>query len=82
MGALEPWHIMVLMLVIAAVVVPLLIVLGVVMRVARPKPTPTAPSAREVLDRRLAAGEISVQEWHERVRLLDADPSGPPDRCP
>lgn len=42
------------------------------------RPTATAPvdapadSARGILDRRLAAGEISVEEYTERRRALDA----------
>ena len=34
------------------------------------------PSARELLDQRLASGEINVEEYRERKAALDDHPSG------
>lgn len=39
-------------------------------------PASPGPSAREVLAERFARGEISTQEFTERLRVLDGAPAG------
>jgi putative membrane protein len=51
-----------LLLVVAAV----WLVMALLRRDARPRETP-----RQILQRRLASGEITPQEYHERMALLD-----------
>lgn len=47
-----------------------------VVSVARPR-APSRPESLEVLDRRLAEGAISVEEYHERREAITADSSRP-----
>lgn len=63
-----------------------LVVAGVVWLV-RGAPESRAPFSAtretplEILDRRLAAGEISPEEYADRRRLLDESPQAPDDRA-
>jgi uncharacterized membrane protein len=41
----------------------------------RPPPGPAQPSAREILDRRLASGEITLERYDEVRAKLDGPPS-------
>jgi len=44
--------------------------------------TPQAESATDILDRRLASGELSVQEYRERRAILEGTSDGPPNGEP
>lgn len=75
MGAVKPWHMLVLLLlllVIIAVVVVIVVIATAAARRAQPLATtpqpagpvpPHEPTPREILDRRLAAGEIDTDEY-------------------
>lgn len=71
MGALSPTHVIVLLLLLALVVVPVILLVVVLVKVAGGRPSASsqrepAVGPREVLDRRLASGEITADE-HERL---------------
>jgi len=56
-----------------------LVVVWAITRSSRPADTGEAterPSARDVLDDRLAHGEIDVEEYHRRRAALDQPPRG------
>ena len=58
-----------------------LVIAGIVWIVrasAGPRPADGAKSAREVLDERLAAGDLSVEEYERRRDLLSGRRSAPP----
>lgn len=82
MSVMKPWHIIILLLLLVAVVLPLVVIIGVVLAAAKKSSTPavapmsgtqpswSAPaesSPHEILDRRLASGEITEEE-HRRLR--------------
>jgi putative membrane protein len=67
------------LLIALAVVVVLWLVRNQTARVPAPSAAAAGGSAREVLDRRLVAGEITEQEYRRlRAVLSDAPPAGPP----
>lgn len=80
MGAMQPWHLIVLLILLIIPVVVVIAVVLIVRAVTRSNQpsvqnSPTTgdssreapPGAREVLDQRLARGEISLEE-HDRLR--------------
>jgi putative membrane protein len=40
-------------------------------------PAPARPSARDILDERLARGEIDVDDYHQRIAALAGPATGP-----
>lgn len=80
MGGIKPWHVLILVivLVIVVAVVAAIVTLVVVLTRraasgARPAQTPSSagPSARELLDRRLATGEITPEQYEQLRRTLE-----------
>lgn len=60
------------------VIITLVLLLAVAIAVTTQPPPPRRPSAGDILDRRLAAGEVSPTEYRQRRDSLDA--AGPPRR--
>jgi putative membrane protein len=73
------WATMGLWMVLLLVIV--LVVVWAIIRSSRQTDTGQAtalrPSARDLLDERLASGEIDVEEYHRRRAALDQPPPGP-----
>jgi uncharacterized membrane protein len=69
MGWMSLW--MLLALIVFAAVVAAAVYVAV--RLARADEEPPVEGAKEVLDRRLASGEISPEEYHERESALGRD---------
>ncbi len=75
------WAAMGLWMVFLLVIV--LVVVWAITRSSRPTDTGEAatrsrPSARDLLDERLASGEIDVEEYHRRRGALDQSPTDHP----
>lgn len=67
---------------VCSLVLPLLLAGGAWLALrARKSQAPDDGSARALLDRRLAAGEIAIEEYYERESALrSAEPLAPPRR--
>jgi putative membrane protein len=75
MGGMWLWWLFGLLLVVGLVLLAVLVVrslAGGTGSGAPSAPGPLPPSqAREILDERYARGEVSTEEYHERLRSLD-----------
>lgn len=65
------WGMFAVMVLIALAVIALVVWLVRTTRTPPPAPGPSAQTPMEILDRRLASGEITPEDYRQRAEILD-----------
>lgn len=64
------WGMIVLMVLLAAALIAVIVLVVRSVQAPRADAAPAAPSPQEILDRRLAAGEITPDDYRQRLAVL------------